>query len=88
MENRRIVGRLPGIYAKDKELQRILDKLSQNQHVTVPTNIARGFGHNKTIKQFRKNIRIAEDRQFRESIIIVKEPLKIKKNGDKYFFTF
>lgn len=80
--------RLPGIYTKDKELQRILDNLSKNSHAEMKTSTARGLGHNKTIKKFRNNIRIAEDQKYRISIITIKEPLKIRKDGDKYFFHF
>ena len=64
-----------------------MDRLSKDFYVEIKPNIATRLGNEKIFQENREHIRIAQDRKFNISIIKIKEPLKIIKNGDKYFFS-
>jgi len=74
------------LYTKDKELQRYLDSIIKQGFAEIPPAIAKELGSQRIIRDNRENIRIAEDQKFRVSIIAIKSPLKIRKDGDRYFF--
>lgn len=80
--------REPSIFTKDKKLQMILDELERNRYAEITTNMSRGLGNTKIIKKNRKHIWIGEDNKKRTSMIALKPPLKVKKDGDRYFFRF
>lgn len=73
-------------YTKDPYLQKIMDRLVKDFYAEVPPRVAKEISRHKVIRNNRSNIRIAEDTRARISIIRIKEPLKITKIGDKYFF--
>jgi hypothetical protein len=81
------------IYTKDKEIQRYLDKLIKDSVVETPPRIAMDIGRNKTIRRIRdldhQNplIIIANDRKYGISLIKIRKPVTIIKNGDKYVFS-
>lgn len=74
------------IYTKNKDLQRLLDQLAKDFYGETQPRIAKEFGRCRIVRDNRKNIRIAEDQKFRVSMVKLKDPLRIKKVGDKYFF--
>ena len=80
-------------YTKDKDIQRYFDILMSKSTVSLPPLIARDIGKNKTIRNIRELDRsnpfilIGNDRKFNVSIITIRDPIKIKKIGDKYVFS-
>ena len=81
-------------YTKDKQMQNYLDNLMKNMVVELPPRVAQDIGRHKTIKNIRdmdhKNplIIIGADQKYHISIIKIRDPVKIKKNGNKYYFSF
>lgn len=79
-------------YTKDKEIQRYMDKLMDKSIVDLPPRLAMDIGRNKTIRSIRELDRenplilIGLDRRCNISMIKLREPLKIRKVGDKYIF--
>ena len=79
-------------YTKDKEMQRYLDSLMTELSVTLPPRLAQDIGRHKTIQNIRNLDRnnpfilICRDQKYHKSVIKIRDPLKIKKNGDKYIF--
>lgn len=73
-------------YTKDIEIQKIMDTLMKNRAAELPTRLAQDIGRNRTTKDFRDFMLIAGDQAYHKSIIFIKEPMKIKKVGDKYEF--
>ena len=81
-------------YTKDKAVQQIIDRLMVHKVVELPPKMAQDLGRNRTIRNIRDMDRqnpyilIGLDRKYNTSIITIREPLHIKKNGDKYHFSF
>jgi len=82
------------LYIKDKNLQRYFDRLMYENFTSMPPNIAKMMGRNPTIKRIRNldktnpYILIGYDDKYRVSMLRMRKPLKITKNGDKYVFSF
>jgi hypothetical protein len=80
------------LYTLDKNMQRYLDTLMKNMVVEMPPSIAQCIGKHKTIQRIRqmdkKNpyILIGRDDKYHISIVKIREPVKIKKDGNKYSF--
>jgi hypothetical protein len=80
------------IYTKDKEIQRYLDKLITDLSVEVPPHISFELSRYKTIQKLRnidrKNppILIGRDDRASMSIIMIRKPLTLKKDGNRYYF--
>lgn len=80
------------IYTKDKEIQKYLDRLMTNLSVEVPPSISFEISRYKTIQKLRRMDRnnppilIGRDERANTSIIMIRKPLTIKKDGDKYYF--
>lgn len=80
------------IFTKDKELQKYLDRLMTHLSVEVPPCISFELSRHKTIQKLRgldRNnppILIGRDERAKTSIIMIRKPLTIKKEGDKYYF--
>ena len=81
-------------YTKDKTIQNIIDNLISHKVTESTPRVAQDLGRNKIIRQIRdmdrKNpyIVIGADQKYHISIIKIRDPLKIKKNGNKYSFSF
>ena len=81
-------------YTKDKDIQKIIDRLMVNNTVVTTPRMAQDIGRNKTIRYIREIDRqnplilIGADQKFHKSIISIRDPIKIKKNGHRYFFSF
>ena len=73
-------------YTKDMEIQRIMDTLIKNRVVEISPRLAQDIGRNRTTRDYRNFIIIAGDQAYHKSIIMIREPMKIKKIGDKYEF--
>ena len=80
-------------YTKDLEIQRYIDSLMKHRYVELPSRAALDIGRNKTIRNIRKMnnenpyILIGSDQKYHKSIMRIREPVKITKIGDKYFFS-
>lgn len=79
-------------YTKNKDMQRYLDILSKEKYVELPAKFAQEFGRNRAVRRYREKnmskpyVVIAKDKTFNQSIIKIKEPLTIKKLGNRYKF--
>jgi hypothetical protein len=80
------------IRISDRKIQVYIDNLMACGYTELPPKIAQDLGRNKTIRAIRdsdrKNpyITIGHDRKFGISMIHIRTPMKIRKNGDKYDF--
>ena len=80
-------------YTKDKQMQKYLDDLMKDMKVRVPTRVSQDLGRTKAVRSIREMNRkdpfilMAEDTKCRISIIELRAPLKIKKDGNKYIFS-
>ena len=81
-------------YTRNKDLQRYIDCLMKDYYVEMPPRYAQELSRHKTIRAIRNmdyrnpSLIIANDTKLQRSIIKIKKPLKIIKNGDKYVFSF
>ena len=81
-------------YTRNKDLQRYIDCLMKDYYVEMPPRYAQELSRHKTIRYIRSmdyrnpSLIIANDTKLRRSIIKIKKPLIIKKDGNKYFFSF
>ena len=77
-------------FPKNKEIERIFDRLTKYPGVSLEPRLALDIGRNKTIRYLRNNnlIFIANDRRIHKSIIFFPPNIKIKKDakGKKFFF--
>ena len=73
-------------YTKDAEIQKIMDTLMKNRVVELSPHLAQDIGRNRTTRDYREYMMIAGDQAYHKSIIMLREPMKIKKVGDKYEF--
>ena len=80
------------LFTKDKELQHYLDTLISNRVVEVPPSISFELSRYKTIQKIRNidrhnpMILIGRDERANLSIIRIRQPLQLKKDGNKYYF--
>ena len=80
-------------YTKDKEIQQYLDRLMNHGVTETPPKIAQTISRNNTIRKIRdidrKNplILIGADQKYHVSIIRIRQPVKITKKGDRYYFS-
>jgi len=81
-------------YTRNKDLQRYIDCLMKDYYVEMPPRYAQELSRHKTIRYIRSmdyknpSLIIANDTKLHRSIIKIKKPLVIKKNGNKYSFSF
>jgi hypothetical protein len=73
-------------YTKDIDIQRIMDTLMKNRVTELSPKLAQDIGRNKTTREYRDFMIIAGDQAYHKSVIMIKEPMKIKKVGDRYEF--
>ena len=73
-------------YTKDAEIQKIMESLMKNRVTELSPRLAQDIGRNRTTRDFREFMLIAGDQAYHKSIIMLREPMKIKKVGDKYEF--
>jgi len=80
------------IFVKDKQLQQYFDNLMKHMVTELPPRIAQDIGRHKTIKHIREIDRkhpyiiIGSDQKYHISIMKIRDPLKITKDGNKYKF--
>ena len=81
------------IYTKDKELQRYLDTLISKSVVSLPPRFAMDIGRNKTVRRIREidqkdpYIIIANDRKYGISMVKIRDPVRLIKQGNRYIFS-
>lgn len=72
---------------KDKKIQNILDRFTQNTAFEVDADMARTFCKYREGRYLRKkkHLVVAKDHRLNTSIMYLKG-VKIRKKGNKYFF--
>lgn len=79
-------------HTHNKEIQKYFDKLIQNTTVDIPTNIASEISRHKTIRNIRDMnhtdplMLFGRDDKYHKTILHIRKPLRITKNGDRYEF--
>ena len=77
-------------YTRNLELQKYIDRLCKDFYVEMPPRYAQEFSRHRIVQKGRElnKITIAEDHKFKRSVIKIKEPLRIRKEGNRYLFEF
>ena len=78
---------------KNKDIKKYIDGLMTQKAIDVPPKIAQEIGRNKVIQNIRDMDRInpyiliGGDQKYHRSIIKIRDPVKIRKIGERYYFS-
>ena len=79
-------------YTTNKDIQRYFDKLVHESITEIPSNIASEISRHKTIRTIRDMnhqnpyLLFGHDDKFHKTIIQLKRPMRLRKNGNRYEF--